>query len=312
MRDRSVMPVRDQRGQSFVLVIFSLFGLVMVLALVVDVGMWLRAQRHAQSVADSAALAGAQELPDSRDARDVAEAYARWNWPEADVSSSRDPSSIEVVVRADVPGLFSRLVGILDVRVSAKARAEVDPPASIRGVTPIAIECDRSPNCRPWQINGRNVRFRYRERSGNNSFSPITLPGIRRDEFSTYLACDATELGDSCYSNYIGPATYGILDLSEDGDRRPDELCAELAAAGTMPRIVAVFDSFDSTADTFDVVGFAVFTFQLAGSGGSGRCSGMTVDIEGTFQRYLVSGSRMTSDRSGGVDFGVRAVALTE
>ena len=48
----------DQRGQTLVLFVVFMFGLVLLLALVIDVGAWKRAQRQAQIDADAAALAG--------------------------------------------------------------------------------------------------------------------------------------------------------------------------------------------------------------------------------------------------------------
>ena len=56
--------LRDERGQAFVLVVASLVVLLGMAALGIDVGSWYKAQRHDQAVADAAALAGSQALPD--------------------------------------------------------------------------------------------------------------------------------------------------------------------------------------------------------------------------------------------------------
>ncbi len=50
-------------GQAIVFVVALLTILLGLGALVVDGGSWLRAQRHLQTAADAAALAGAQDLP---------------------------------------------------------------------------------------------------------------------------------------------------------------------------------------------------------------------------------------------------------
>ncbi len=60
---------RDESGQVLVFVAVILTVLVGMAALVVDVGSWYQAQRHLQTAADAAALAGAQELPPIRRAR---------------------------------------------------------------------------------------------------------------------------------------------------------------------------------------------------------------------------------------------------
>ena len=57
--------VRSERGQAAVLTVVFIAGLLGALAMVLDVGSWFRAQRATQSAADAAALAGAQELPES-------------------------------------------------------------------------------------------------------------------------------------------------------------------------------------------------------------------------------------------------------
>ena len=58
----------DQRGQSLVLVVISLTVLLGMAALVLDLGLGWYAKRQLQASVDSAALAGAQELPSSANA----------------------------------------------------------------------------------------------------------------------------------------------------------------------------------------------------------------------------------------------------
>ena len=60
MRSSLTRLLRDESGQTLVFGMLALGTLIAVVALVLDVGSWMRAQRRAQSVADAAALAGAQ------------------------------------------------------------------------------------------------------------------------------------------------------------------------------------------------------------------------------------------------------------
>jgi Flp pilus assembly protein TadG len=103
-----------QDGQTFVFFVVLLGGLMLMLALVLDVGSWLQAQRRAQSVADAAALAGVQELPwqpgtssPPTGAYAVAGNYASSNWPGVDTSGTTvAPTNDEITVvakRSDVP-----------------------------------------------------------------------------------------------------------------------------------------------------------------------------------------------------------------
>ena len=56
--------LRSERGQAFVLTVVALVVLLGMAAVGIDVGSWYKAQRHDQAVADAAALAGSQALPD--------------------------------------------------------------------------------------------------------------------------------------------------------------------------------------------------------------------------------------------------------
>ena len=78
MRQRS----RSERGQAFALMIIALIALLGTAALVMDVGFAWYAKRQVQASADAAALAGAQELPDSRGATTIANDYATMNTPD--------------------------------------------------------------------------------------------------------------------------------------------------------------------------------------------------------------------------------------
>src|SRR5437667_202274 len=72
--------VRDNRGQSAVLSVLFLAGLLGMAALVVDVGSWFRANRQTQAAADASALAGAQALPtDPSNAQSSALTWANKN-----------------------------------------------------------------------------------------------------------------------------------------------------------------------------------------------------------------------------------------
>src|SRR4030081_3705147 len=63
MTDRLDQRVREEHGQTLVLFVVLLTGLVVLLAFVVDVGAWLGTKHRLQSVADAAALAAIQSGP---------------------------------------------------------------------------------------------------------------------------------------------------------------------------------------------------------------------------------------------------------
>ena len=71
---------RGERGQMLAIVAVSIVALCACGAFVMDVGAGFRAHRATQSVADAAALAGAQELPlDVSGAQALAQEYGDKN-----------------------------------------------------------------------------------------------------------------------------------------------------------------------------------------------------------------------------------------
>ena len=102
-------------------------------ALVIDGGSWYRAQRHLQTSADAAALAGAQNLPDQASAHATAIDYAQRNYsgPPPAVTF---PSAGVIDVRATTtaPGVSrqGRSAAFNSVTVKAHAQAQVSSPSS--------------------------------------------------------------------------------------------------------------------------------------------------------------------------------------
>src|SRR5215213_4223258 len=135
---------RSERGQALVLSTLFLAAMLGMSALVLDVGSWFREQRDTQRVADAAALAGAQALPfDTSEARSLALKYTAKNGGGSPTISFRTTlrgtDTIDVKLRRDAPGFFSKLFGINSVNVGAKASARAFAPGSARWVAPIVV-----------------------------------------------------------------------------------------------------------------------------------------------------------------------------
>jgi hypothetical protein len=160
------MPVttrrRRERGQVLIMVAISLFVLIGVIALAVDVGHWYGQRRHMQNAADAAALAGAYEICINKETSDTiiratAIEYAERNGADAamvDVLIT-DPTGTEtagdipsvrntVVVTAGVAAetFFARLFGLETVDVGAVAAAACGKASEGCGAMPIAFDYD--------------------------------------------------------------------------------------------------------------------------------------------------------------------------
>lgn len=118
---------KDEDGAVMVIVALALVILLGCMALVVDAGVMYVNRSNMQNVADAAALAGAQELPDKDAAEDKAIEYAALNGvviDEDDVNPYYDDDKIEVKCSKNVPYYFARALGFENADVSARAVAQ--------------------------------------------------------------------------------------------------------------------------------------------------------------------------------------------
>jgi Putative Flp pilus-assembly TadE/G-like len=135
---------RSERGQMTALMAVSIVALCAMGAFVMDVGSWFQAHRATQSVADAAALAGAQKLPaDPGAAQALANEYATKNGgdaPEITFATNTFPNdTITVKSQRVAPGFLSQVLGIASVNVKADAVARAYNLGSARFVAPLAV-----------------------------------------------------------------------------------------------------------------------------------------------------------------------------
>ena len=137
--------LRRQEGQVTVLVAVFMVVLIGMAGFVIDVGSWFRQQRASQSTVDSAALAGAQSLPDdTAGATAMATTYAGYNGGVAGAAitfTSRYSPNDTITVQQARPatGFFSSLFGISTVTVRAHASAISELPTAVMGLSLIHI-----------------------------------------------------------------------------------------------------------------------------------------------------------------------------
>lgn len=149
----------DERGQVIVIAALLIVFLVGMTALAVDVGSMYQERRHVQNTADSAALAGAQDLPEAPgEAVQTAIAYATLNGvnvTESDVilSNTYLPSdslfefdTIRVVpTGVEAQLFFAPVLNVDSTTVTAAATAVAGNPKSMNGLMPWAIPMDEYP-----------------------------------------------------------------------------------------------------------------------------------------------------------------------
>ncbi len=152
MSERRTSRLREQRGVVAVIVALCLVMLLVLVALVVDLGGLYDHDRELQAAADAAALAGAQELIYSKGSLAAASAkaveYVSRNAALSSVVEANlapwapvvDLKSVTVDLREDeIPFSFAPVIGRQEGSVTAHAKAELKYLTSIDSVAPVAL-----------------------------------------------------------------------------------------------------------------------------------------------------------------------------
>lgn len=145
--------ISNERGQVAIIVALIIISLVGMTALVIDVGSIYEERRQTQTVADSAALAGAQDLPESPgQAIQNAIDYAGLNGvdiseDDIQIYETYVPDDTITVTPADVdaPLFFAKVLDVDSVTVSATATATANSPQSMNGLMPWTVPLEDWP-----------------------------------------------------------------------------------------------------------------------------------------------------------------------
>lgn len=298
----------SERAQSAVITVVFMVALLSMAAAVLDVGSWYRADRKLQANADAAALAGAQELPESTSAARLAAVdYADRNdggvqQNDVEFRASVSPNdTIEVNAERAAPGFFAKLFGLDSVQVRAKAVARVGVLGRARWAAPIGVDYRHEKlQCKPEPCWGDPTTLDF-EKTGPGAFRLLNI--------------------DSSHGG-TGPQDLGVwiekgLDAWMDKDRwyysdpgiKPNSshISGALDFRDETELLFPVYNAVQAQGAGFEyyVIGWAVFHvtgYEIQGSKNS-RLYGWFVDMiwEG-----------IGSQSAGDPHFGARAVSLIE
>lgn len=133
----------NKDGQVMILFAIGLAVLMGFVAMAVDVGAATATKAKMQSAADAAALAGAQELPESpSQAVTYAQTYAAANGinlSDMSISIENDDHNIVVSVNHTMPTYFARVLGKNSVDIAVDSTATSGYAASVPWIVPFAI-----------------------------------------------------------------------------------------------------------------------------------------------------------------------------
>lgn len=301
--------LRSESGQVIPLTAIALMAVLLgISALVIDAGVWYTKSRHAQNVADAAALAAIQDLPMSPGTAVAdATAYAATNGGTLNgppvVSSTSSPNdTITVKAIETTPTIFAKFFGINTVSVHATASAQAAGTSFVQGggfgngvgkPVPFAISVST------WTADGLNkpvtLTFGPANPTGSGNFGILDFAGAGGGTPPRTVAGWIT----GGYPGQLGPGTYGGV----PGNKYNAIKTAMATLVGktvTMP----VFSSTNGAAGAnlqYAVVGWAAFVVSAVNVGGA------TTTLDGKFVSLHVDQSGPPTQY-----FGVGHVKLTK
>lgn len=302
---------RSEKGQTLVVTTVFVVVLLGMAAFVIDIGSWYRAQRDTQAIADAAALAGAQALPDDpAQARVLAAEYTTKNDgenPTITISQGEwGANRITVEVRRDTPGFFAKIFSIDSVNVGAKATARVGTPGAARYVAPIVVHKDHEKliGCGgPCFGQATTIPLEHLHRPGSGTAAgSFGLISLNDDDL------DANTLAQWLLDGYSGwmhrnrdyrAAPSANFNNGQFQQALRDRMNTELL----FPIYERIVGS-GSTAE-YRVIGFAAFVVTHVTGGGS------AAELNGHFTRVVWESLAEIGPPSP-ADFGVRSIELIE
>lgn len=297
----------DEDGSVLVLVALVLTAMMGFAALGTDVGMLVVERQRLSTVADAAALSGAQFLPEAPDlAADGAQTILRKNGLDPALSQvviSEDHHRVRVSLSKTVPLAFARLLGKESSDVVGRATALTANLSAYYGAAPIGV-----PRA-DWQI-GQQVNLKLDAQDGTISPGNYQALALGKSGASSYennlmYGYDAwirqDEWVDTQTGNMAGPSIRAVN----------YRIGLDPAATATTynrqsPRLVVVpvLEDFNVNGKgQVHVVGFATFFLEQAIDYGNERGA-----IVGRFVKLIVEGEGSTM----APDFGARTTKIIQ
>jgi len=216
----------NEKGAVAIIIAVGLVALMLAVAMTIDVGSLFEERRLLQTVADSAALAGAQELPEDPDeAIQKAIDYANNNYGEnvdsidVEISSTlaTDDTITVTVLNPDAPLYFARVTGKDSTLVGAQSRAIVAKPRGVGNVVPWGLDKEYYDT---W-VPGGDYPLKYHTPQEPGNFMAVDLDGLPGGGSNDYVDRikygydDLLYVGDTIYTetgNMAGPTVSATND----------------------------------------------------------------------------------------------------
>jgi len=282
---------RSESGQVAVLTALGLVAILGAAALTVDVGHSYAVRDHMQSVAAAAAMAGAQSLPSSSAAEQMAEHYLALNQATGSASVSQD--EVTAKVTGEVPFYFAEVLGFSGATINVSATATKTPVGEASGVRPFGVTADGF-------VEDQDYTLKSGSGCGGN-FGALALGGNGASNYENNIVqgypseLTVGEEVETEPGKIVGPTDAGVEQLIE----QDPEATWETVQAGS-PRLVVVpiITTPGNGKSTVTIEGFGLFFLESVSDG----------DVTGRFLNYVSRPGQ--SAPSGSQDFGYDQVTL--
>lgn len=301
--------MRREHGQAAALTVLFMTVLLLSAAAVIDVGFWFREDRDTQRIADAAALAGAQALPENQGtAQALALQYGDKNGggvlPSNVTFSSTvlQGDTIRVKVERPAGTFFSKIIGLESVQVGSVAKARAGVPSEARWAAPIAVD-EKHPflNCTPVLscFGETNLTTLDLEKVGPGAFRLLNLDQSKGGTGSQLLS-------KWILQGYEGSMPLGQYNSDPGAKFNSSDVKAAMELRVGTEMLFPVYRTIREEGANLEYevigwVGFFITGFDATGNGGK---------VSGYFNHVIWEGE--LSGSTGSADFGVRSVALID
>jgi Flp pilus assembly protein TadG len=278
----------DEQGQVLALTAVLAAGFLLFMAVTVDLGGWFQRDRHVQSGADAAALAGAQVLGAGGSpgaAQSAVASYASQNGVSVSSNSCSTTACSVTTFDSNLPNNFSQSL--------------VPTPTAQRSATAQIFGLTKGGNVIPITVNkvdavpGSTVTFQL-DKNGypSGNFSAIDLCGAPVGQIQDCVPTNNVNL-----ANYTGAPGAGKVDKVFEAAQQ---------FIGTVILIPVYSTAVQSGSNaTFTIVGFAAFLLTSLE-----KTSGNQWVMTGTFQNYVVDPIK-NGGGPGAPNYGAVVISLT-
>jgi Flp pilus assembly protein TadG len=323
--------IRNEKGNTLIIVAFSMVFIIGFLALVIDIGLAYLTTGEQQKAADAAVYSAGRLLPINtsdttkiNQIKDSAVHYASLNGfsdltrDDVTLGTVRNNQYTDIRVSVDetVPMYFAKIFGINSLDTSRTAVAKLSPVISSTGVVPIGLTKDEM-DARIASNNLTHVTLKYGVHGGSTSFfGALDLDGQGggASDYRIWIAQGYNgqiSVGDVLLEetgNMVGPTYQGFTTrysaCTHYGAQSGGTGCTADHFDPSCPRIVTVpIYSMGTDKHTVIVKGFAAFLLENQTNDGY---------ITGSFLHMVSNGGTSGGGVGEGADYGLYNLVLSE